>query len=102
MGYQSNESELLYWVSYENEKNPYELYLRYISYIFLFVYTDTCECSAVGTLHNICSPMAGLGYICPCKHSHRGTYCDKCSDGYHGYPACTGNFLNIIHLDLSF
>ena len=49
-----------------------------------------CDCSSAGSKSLQCHQKTGE---CECHKNFAGKKCDRCKDGYYGYPQCKGNFL---------
>ena len=57
-----------------------------------------CQCNKGGTTDQICRKDGGN---CLCKPFISGESCDRCLDGYYGYPECKeGMNLYEIHLSI--
>ena len=46
-----------------------------------------CECNKEGSKDNFCNIKNGE---CDCNDKIDGAKCDKCEDGYFGFPICKG------------
>ena len=52
---------------------------------FKLYFVLECTCNMTGSIDNVCDVGNGK---CTCKNNVAGDYCDKCIEGYHGYPEC--------------
>ena len=46
-----------------------------------------CECDSFGVVNGdiVCDATSGQ---CKCKYTHAGRRCDRCAEGYFGFPYC--------------
>lgn len=55
---------------------------------YVLIYT-ACACYNDGSVSNFCDINSGE---CKCKSNFGGKNCNKCSDGYYGFPTCSCKF----------
>ena len=56
-----------------------------------FLFWIGCTCNAEGSENTACD-TAGK---CTCKPNVVGNDCDKCAEGYFGFPDCQGKYMPV-------
>ena len=69
-----------------------------IEIMFIFSMYDVCfldcNCQTQGTIALVCGKTDGE---CLCNKNIVGENCDRCADGFFGFPECTkGNFNSLV------
>ena len=61
----------------------------YLCLFNLIFWILACMCNAEGSENNLCNVDSGH---CYCKPNIGGDNCEKCIDGFFGFPTCQGMF----------
>ena len=58
----------------------------------VFFFNLACMCNEQGSIGKSCESETGK---CSCTPNIGGLRCDKCDDGFYGFPDCEGNLFEI-------
>ena len=67
------------------------LFQKFVTNIYspLFKFSD-CKCRIENTINGANDCDFNTGQCNNCKYNYAGLKCDKCANGYYGFPNCYG------------